>query len=798
MPTICDQGNNSVFTRGQAWYDLVVEVDPTDDDIVYIGGIDLLKSTNNGSSFTQISDWAGNASSYCSISVPNVHADQHALIFNPYTTNAALSGNDGGLYYSTNMNNSTPSWTDKNQGYTVTQYYAIATHPSDGDYVLGGTQDNGSHKLTSYSVGNGTSISGGDGGFCHILQTYPDYQVSSYVYNNYFLSSGSSFWYQTSSNANTGRFINPSDVDDANELLFSAGSANILEVRSGVKSTSLSRSTYTLGFNGNELTALKVSPNNTDVLYVGDNDGNIYKITNRASSPTKASWGGNVGANGYISSIDVWESNSGADDSILVTLSNYGINSVYITSNGTNSTPTWTDIDDNNTLKDMPVRWGVFSRETNNKLFIATDVGVLATNNINGNSTAWTMINNDQLPYVRVDMMEYDADDNLVIGTHGRGIWETQQPCNLASDLPTAAGTYTSAISHNDGSFTCFCTAAGELLLALDTFGSGAVIPETGVSLRIAGSGDLTESWTNAGGIITNSGGGAIIDRKWNVSPTTQPSSNVKVRYFFTAAEYSAIQSACASLSSNITNPNQLNFYKLIGGSAFADPHASGANGIILSHGSTPSTTVWNYSASGSDHVGDFLVSSFSGGGGGGGANGGALPVDLISFEAKRIAKTEALLTWKTASELNNKGFEIEKSYDGYKFETIGWVDASKNPNQINEYFFVDEALNPVGQFVYYRFKQLDFDGGFEYSEVRRLNLSQYINQISVYPNPAKNNLTVSGEEIICVAVFSLNGQMVINPTNAKEVNVSSIAKGVYLVEVTTTHGIEYSRFMKD
>jgi hypothetical protein len=700
------------------------------------------------------------------------------------------------------MNASTPSWTDKNQGYNVTQYYAIATHPSDGDYVLGGTQDNGSHKLTSYGIGTGTSISGGDGGYCHILQTYPSYQVSSYVYNNYFLSSGSFFWYQTSSNANTGRFINPSDVDDANELLFSAGDANILEVRSGVKSTSLSRSTYNLGFNGNELTALKVSPNNTDVLYVGDDAGNIYKITNRASTPTKASWGGNVGANGYISSIDVWESNSSDDDSILITLSNYGLNSVYITSNGTSSTPTWIDIDDNSTLQDMPVRWGVFSRESNNKLFIATDLGVLGTNNINGNSTAWTMINNDQLPYVRVDMMEYDADDNLVIGTHGRGIWETQQPCNLASDLPTAAGTYTSAISHNDGSFTCFCTAAGELLLALDTFGSGAVIPETGVSLRIAGSGGTTISWSNSGGIITNPNGGAIIDRKWNVSPTTQPSSNVKVRYFFTAAEYSAIVTACGNLSpsTTITNPNQLNFYKLIGGAAFADPHASGANGIILSHGSTPSTTVWNYSASGSNHVGDFLVSSFSGGGGGGGANGGALPVDLMRFEVSRLSENEAILLWETASEMNNQGFEIERSLDGIKFENIGWKDAATNPNQVNNYFFIDEKLPSIGSYAYYRLKQLDFDGKFEYSEVRRLNLDGVDFDLKLYPNPASTvvNISRSDDLINNVELFDVTGKKVFVSANGKLIDISNLNKGMYLVKISLADSYLYRRLIKE
>ena len=169
----------------------------------------------------------------------------------------------------------------------------------------------------------------------------------------------------------------------------------------------------------------------------------------------------------------MWKSQSGADDSILVTISNYGTESVFLTSNGTNTTPTWVDIDDNNTLQDMPVRWGIFSKESSNKIFIATDLGVMGTQSINGNSTPWTLINNNMMPYVRVDMLDYDSDDNLVIASHGRGIWETQQPCNLSSPIPTTAGTYPSQITRKDGKYVCFCTADGELLLAMDTLGSG-------------------------------------------------------------------------------------------------------------------------------------------------------------------------------------------------------------------------------------------------------------------------------------------------------------------------------------
>lgn len=58
IPTICDQGNNSVFTRNQAWYDLVVEIDPSNDNIAYLGGIDLVKTADAGATFSQITTWS--------------------------------------------------------------------------------------------------------------------------------------------------------------------------------------------------------------------------------------------------------------------------------------------------------------------------------------------------------------------------------------------------------------------------------------------------------------------------------------------------------------------------------------------------------------------------------------------------------------------------------------------------------------------------------------------------------------------------------------------------------------------
>lgn len=802
VPTICDQGSNSVFTRGQAFYDLVVELDPANDNTVYIGGIDMLKSTNSGAAFTQITTWSGYwTSGGCSGTVPPVlHADQHALVFNPFTSNAALSGNDGGLYYSTTMNNATPSWSSIENGYQTSQFYHLATHPTDNDYVLGGTQDNGSWSLTTSGVGTGSYASGGDGAYSHIHQTSPTYQTTQYVYNNFYKSSngGTSFVGQSSSNASTGRFINPSDMDDANNSIWSAGSANYLEERTGLTASSLSRATHALSFNGNTLTAIKVSPNNSTTLYAGDDDGYVYKITGRNGTPTIAqTWLLPSAGSGYVSSIDVWKKSTNTDDSILVTQSSYGVNSVYVTGNGTAASPTFTDIDDNSTLQDIPVRWGVFSKEGPDRIFIATDLGVLGTYTINGNSTAWTVVNNGFLPRVRTDALEYDSDGNLVAATHGRGIWETRDPCNLNGTPPTAAGTYTSTYKKTDGTSECFCNTAGDLLLALDVTGTGAVIPATGVSLQIGAT--ATTSWNNSGGIITNTDGGAIINRKWEVSPTTQPSTgNVKVTSYFTDAEYTALVSALGSLSASttLTSPTQMQFYKLTSTGTFADPHASGATGNIFSNGTSASTTNWAYADLGDHHSAEFLVSSFSGGGGGGGGGGGnPLPVDMISFTVKGMPQHSALIHWETAQELNSDYFDIQRSYDGNKFDVVGSVKGNGNSMKKIKYDFLDNKIPSQFIGVFYRLNQVDFDGTSTLSDVRSVNF-EVQNNLNIWPIPAFNTLNISATEYITeLKIYTGAGkQMPIIRKGEGKLDLQNYETGIYFIEITTSAGTEVKK----
>jgi hypothetical protein len=168
-----------------------------------------------------------------------------------------------------------------------------------------------------------------------------------------------------------------------------------------------------------------------------------------------------------------------------------------------------------------------------------------------------------------------------------------------------------------------------------------------------------------------------------------------------------------------------------------------------------------------------------------------ALPVELMGFSVKAM-ESHNLLLWATASELNNKGFEVERSSNGTDWQNIGWVDGFGTSNSVRNYEFLDPVkLNTT----YYRLKQIDYDGKFEYSTLavagRKLE-----NKIVVFPNPTSGVINFNNE-IEGFKVYDAIGMLVMSSENqAKSINLSAFNKGLYLIEtwaengVTSTHRI--------
>jgi len=170
------------------------------------------------------------------------------------------------------------------------------------------------------------------------------------------------------------------------------------------------------------------------------------------------------------------------------------------------------------------------------------------------------------------------------------------------------------------------------------------------------------------------------------------------------------------------------------------------------------------------------------------------VPVELLAFTAS-VRNSEVELLWSTASELNNMGFEIERSIDNQdNFVTVGFVEGKGSSTEINYYSFTDRPqVNGVNQ-LYYRLKQVDFDGTFSYSDV--VNLSYDVPAEFVlsqnYPNPfnpsTRINYFVPQESFVSIKVYDFLGREVITLVNETRVigsyeqvfDASNLPSGTY------------------
>jgi hypothetical protein len=175
-----------------------------------------------------------------------------------------------------------------------------------------------------------------------------------------------------------------------------------------------------------------------------------------------------------------------------------------------------------------------------------------------------------------------------------------------------------------------------------------------------------------------------------------------------------------------------------------------------------------------------------------GNAGPSLLPIELTKFNATQTDKFQSTLTWQTASERNNQGFQVEKSLDGSVFKSIGFVKGVGNSNVSNDYDFRD---NDFSKSAYFRLKQIDFDGKYSYSPTVYVEKSQ-VGKVKtlVYPNPSLGKFYVDhATEIKNITVFNLMGQAVfnqnVNEAERTEIDISNLASGLYFVRLNDNEG---------
>ncbi len=438
LATACLEGF-PVYSQG--WYDNIIAVDPSDPDIVWVGGVDIFRSDDGGQNFEIPAYWFF----YTFDPLPPyfVHADHHMIQFHPEydgTTNQIMyATNDGGIFRTTNAKAATSLedcplpgdlplpeivWEPLNNGYGVTQFYH-GDSARNIDMFVAGAQDNGTNRgLSRDPAQDWDLIYGGDGGYVNIDPTNSDVlYIELFPWPSILKSTDGGATFADAITGITdgdGLFITPIAMDQANpDVLWTGG-------RRPWRTTNAAGSWEVVGpdFGGPAtISAIAIAPSNSNIVYLGFNKGYVVRSTNALDADP--SW--TIFANGlfgaHVSSIAVDPIDA---DTAYLTYSTFGVPHVLRTINGGQN---WQSIDGISMtgVPDIPAHWIAVRPCNSLQLYVATELGLFVSND--GGST-WNPAN-DGFVHTIVESLDWKDENTLVAFTHGRGAFlATLVPCN--------------------------------------------------------------------------------------------------------------------------------------------------------------------------------------------------------------------------------------------------------------------------------------------------------------------------------------------------------------------------------
>lgn len=392
--------NSSQLTNvGFHWWFGGLFIDPADEDVVYHVGFDMQKTVDGGASWQS--------------TFINTHVDQHALAFNPTNSNEVLLGNDGGLFRTTNGGDTFT----KDLKLPITQFYRFYVDPQDDQRLYGGSQDNSTIRTTTGGLSDWTIINGGDG-----FQPLIDDSDSNVIYalsqRGFLVKSindAASFTAATNGVDATDRnnWDTPIAFDPTNNDIVYYGTNRLYRSNNAAGfwtaiSPDLTNGSGTGNLTFGTITSIDVSPLDSNIIYVGTDDGNVWSTTDAGANWNNLS---STLPNRWVTRV---QASPNATNTVYVTFSGYRFGEdnghVYRSlDNGTN----WTDLSTG--LPDIPVN-DIEIDEFNN-LFLGTDIGVLASGD---NGSSWVALGENMPSVVVTDLHIDDRTKFMYAATYGR------------------------------------------------------------------------------------------------------------------------------------------------------------------------------------------------------------------------------------------------------------------------------------------------------------------------------------------------------------------------------------------
>jgi photosystem II stability/assembly factor-like uncharacterized protein len=379
------------IVTGQGWYNLIFAADPNNADRLIGGGVPFFRSTNGGTS------WSGIGA--------GVHVDQHAIRWKPGSPDEVWIGNDGGVYQSTNDGS---TWIDRNSTLVTYQFYDICVSQFSTNFIMGGTQDNGTDRWTGTTTWlNGL---GADGMVCNINPNIGTTVFAEIQFGDHRKStnSGASFFPINSGiPGGNQQWVVPVAEDqtpgNGDHLYTNHGSGGIYRTTNGGASWQ-NVSSHTAVW-------IDISPINGNYVFTTAGGSMTYTTNDGASWTTASSFGFPTGSATKVlaSPVDV--------NTVYLTFSGYG--DVAHVARSTDLGSSWTDISGN--LPGVPTNAIVVDPLDPNDIYIGTDVGVWRTTDA---GVTWGPYEVGFPNTVVVDLELQKTSRKLVAGTHGRGAWE--------------------------------------------------------------------------------------------------------------------------------------------------------------------------------------------------------------------------------------------------------------------------------------------------------------------------------------------------------------------------------------
>ncbi|TAE75016.1 MAG: T9SS C-terminal target domain-containing protein [Bacteroidetes bacterium] len=356
---------------------------------------------------------------------------------------------------------------------------------------------------------------------------------------------------------------------------------------------------------------------------------------------------------------------------------------------------------------------------------------------------------------------------------------------NMHLTLPTGATGLANYYQFNDNNATFANDWVGNKPATFQNtpirVGSGANVSK-GVSFTIGTPTAGTDYSFTGTGITLNfgnsNGGNVVASRLEGLPAGTQVSgaNSVHTKYYWVINNYGGtntglnvtatfVLGAGQVSAGDATTPSNLKLNK-------RSSNSGGAWSSVI-NGSSANASTGIVQFTGIDGFSEFVISS---------SGSSPLPITLLEFRGERRDENNVLLTWKTATEINNKGFEIETSKNAQNFTKIAFVDGAGNSNNIKNYQLNAQNSDDA----YYRLKQIDFNGEFSYSNIIFIKGSENI--VNVYPNPSNENINIkTSKEGFVYEIFTLQGNSLIKnneTSNSTSINIKSLPKGIYFVHI--------------